>query len=126
MYVFLFGNFLLPLLVKFLTNLFAPHKIESKSWLAEAYACPVFVRCAAVASPSDAASMYGMPKYVRSCFDSFTMPSFILVVCCAYFLASSIFPSTIAFSYLIVASFLICFLRSISAVFSEGGLPSKT
>jgi flap endonuclease-1 len=29
MYVFLFGIFLLPLLVKFLTNLFAPHRTES-------------------------------------------------------------------------------------------------
>ena len=100
--------------------------MESKSWLAEAYACPVFVRCAAVASPSDAASMYGIPKCVKSCFDSCTIPSLILVVCWAYFLASSIFPSAIAFSYLTVASFLICFLRSISAVFSDGGLPSKT
>ena len=120
------GSLRLPLVAKLRTSRAAPNSTESKSWLADAYASPVTVMCAAAASPSDGASTNGMPSRPSSRFASPTIPSVIEVVCWAYFLAASESPASSARSYFTVASFLIARRRAISAAFIEGGVPSNT
>ena len=96
MKMFLLGRRLLPDIVTFLTSRGAPKSSESWSWDATASTVPSAAITEAWASPSEGASIQGIPIASSSCFESATMSFLSDVDVSAYFLALAMSPTATA------------------------------